>query len=84
MCRCKLTLRVGKADGQSAGLGLTLADIGGGIPHPAAVRANVGGKLHLGHNYDEHGQIRLPLEQRFCEGAVPSSFVSSYHGDQGT
>lgn len=55
MCRRKLTLRVGKADSQSASLGLTLANIGGGIPHPTTVRADVGGQLHLGHNCDEPG-----------------------------
>lgn len=46
-----LTLAVGKADGQGLSLGLTLADIGGGIPHPAAVRADVGAQLHVGDDY---------------------------------
>lgn len=41
------TLRVGKADSKGNGLGLTLADIGGGVPHPASVRSDVGGQLHL-------------------------------------
>jgi hypothetical protein len=42
------TLSVGKSDGQSNSLGLTLADIGSSVPHPASVGANVGGELHLG------------------------------------
>ncbi|KAI6773748.1 hypothetical protein HG531_000597 [Fusarium graminearum] len=44
------TLSVGESNGQGNSLRLTLADIGSGVPHPAAVRANVGGKLHLGDN----------------------------------
>lgn len=43
-----LTLAVGKADGQSLSLGLALADIGGRIPDPAAVTADVGAQLHVG------------------------------------
>lgn len=45
-----LTLAVGKADSQSLSLGLALADIGGGVPNPAAVTADVGAQLHVGDN----------------------------------
>lgn len=45
-----LTLGVGEADGQGNGLSLALADIGGGVPHPAAVGTDVGGQLHLGND----------------------------------
>lgn len=45
-----LTLAVGKADSQSLSLGLTLADIGGSVPNPAAVTADVGAQLHVGNN----------------------------------
>lgn len=47
----ELTLAVGKANSQSLSLGLTLADIGGGIPDPAAVTANVGAQLHVRDDY---------------------------------
>ena len=43
----KPTLSVGESNGQSDSLGLALADIGGGVPHPAAVGADVGRELHL-------------------------------------
>jgi hypothetical protein len=43
-------LGVAETDGESSGLGLTLRDIGGGVPNPAAVAANVGGELHVGNN----------------------------------
>lgn len=46
------TVGVGKSDGQGNSLGLALADIGGGVPHPAAVGADVGGELHLGNDCD--------------------------------
>lgn len=39
----KPTLGVTEADGQSDSLGLALADIGGGVPDPGAVGADVGG-----------------------------------------
>ena len=42
------TLGVGEADGERHGLGLALADVRGGVPHPAAVRPDVGRELHLG------------------------------------
>ena len=45
-----LTFAVGKADSQGLSLGLTLADIGGGVPHPAAVTTHVGAQLHIGDN----------------------------------
>lgn len=47
------TLRVGKADSKSDGLGLALANIGRGVPHPASVGSDVGGKLHLRDNWEE-------------------------------
>jgi hypothetical protein len=37
-----LTLAVGETDSQSLGLRLALADVGSGVPDPAAVAANVG------------------------------------------
>jgi len=40
-------LRVAEADGESLGLWLALRDIGGGVPDPAAVAANVGRELHV-------------------------------------
>ena len=43
-----LTLTVGETDGQGLSLGLALGDIGGGIPDPAAVTADVGAQLHVG------------------------------------
>ena len=48
--RGQLTVRVGEADSQGDSLGLTLADIGGSVPHPRPVGADVGRKLHLGNN----------------------------------
>ena len=43
-------LRVAETDGKSSGLGLALRDIGGGVPDPAAVAADVGRELHVGNN----------------------------------
>ena len=43
----QLTLAVGEADGESLLLGLALGDIGGGVPDPAAVAADVGAQLHF-------------------------------------
>jgi hypothetical protein len=43
-------LRVAETDGESSGLGLALGDIGGGVPDPAAVAADVGGELHVGND----------------------------------
>lgn len=57
----KRTVGVGKADGQGDGLGLSLADIGSRVPDPAAVRANVGRKLHLGDDY------KVPLASPILE-----------------
>jgi hypothetical protein len=48
----KHTLRVGKSNGKSLGLGLSLTDIRGSIPNPASVTTNIGRKLHLRDNYD--------------------------------
>ncbi|KAI6776706.1 hypothetical protein HG530_000651 [Fusarium avenaceum] len=59
------TLGVGESDSQGNSLGLTLADIGSGVPHPAAVRTNVGGKLHLGDDV--------------VVGADLESLVSAHH-----
>lgn len=47
----KLTLAVGKTDSQGLSLGLTLADIGGGVPDPGAVTADVGAQLHVGDDW---------------------------------
>lgn len=58
-----LTLAVGETDGQGLSLGLALADIGGGVPDPAAVAADVGRQLHVGNNYallSIRFHIRLP------------------------
>ena len=44
----QLTLAVGETDGQGLSLRLTLRDIGGGVPDPAAVTADVGAQLHVG------------------------------------
>lgn len=49
----KRTLRVGEADSKSHGLGLALTDIGGGVPHPASVRSDVGGQLHLRDDWEQ-------------------------------
>ena len=49
--RRRLTLRVGEADSQCDSLGLALTHISRRVPHPAAVRTDVGRELHLGHNY---------------------------------
>jgi hypothetical protein len=43
-------LGVTETDGKSSSLRLALRDIGGGIPDPAAVAADVGGELHVGNN----------------------------------
>lgn len=51
------TLRVGKADSKSHGLGLALANIGGSVPHPASVRSDVGGQLHLGDDCKKGRQL---------------------------
>lgn len=48
----QLTLAVGKADGKSLLLGLALGDVGGGVPDPAAVTADVGAQLHLRNDYN--------------------------------
>lgn len=45
-----LTLAVGETDSEGLCLGLALADVGGGVPHPAAVGTDVGGELHVGNN----------------------------------
>lgn len=47
----ELTLAVGEADGESLLLGLTLGDISGGVPDPAAVTADVGAQLHFRDDY---------------------------------
>jgi hypothetical protein len=44
------TLAVGETNGQSLSLGLAFADIGGSIPHPAAVATHIGRELHVGNN----------------------------------
>lgn len=44
----KHTLRVGESDGKGDGLGLALGNVGGGVPDPRSVRADVGRELHLG------------------------------------
>jgi hypothetical protein len=46
----RLTLAVGEADSQRLSLWLALADIGGGVPDPAAVAADVGRQLHVRDN----------------------------------
>jgi hypothetical protein len=43
-------LRVAETDGKSSGLRLALRDIGGGVPNPAAVAADVRRELHVGNN----------------------------------
>jgi hypothetical protein len=43
-------LGVAETDGESSSLGLALRNIGGGVPDPAAVAANVGRELHVGNN----------------------------------
>jgi hypothetical protein len=43
-------LGVAETDGEGSGLGLTLRNIGGGVPDPAAVAADVGGELHVGND----------------------------------
>jgi hypothetical protein len=43
-------LGVTETDGKSGSLGLALGNIGGGVPNPAAVAANVGRELHVGNN----------------------------------
>lgn len=48
--RSSHTVRVGESNGKGNSLGLALADISGSVPHPAAVRANVGGQGDLGDN----------------------------------
>lgn len=48
-----LTFRVAETDSKSDGLRLTLANIGGSVPDPAAVGSNVRGQLHLGNNWSE-------------------------------
>lgn len=40
-------LRVGETDSERLGLWLTLGHIGSGVPHPAAVAANVWRELHV-------------------------------------
>lgn len=45
------TLSVGKSNSQGNSLGLTLADVGGSVPDPTAVRADVGRELHLRDDY---------------------------------
>ena len=57
----KLTLAVGKADSQSLGLGLALADIGGGVPDPAAVTADVGAQLHVGDDWNSVSKMSLKV-----------------------
>lgn len=44
------TLRVAEADGKGDSLGLALRHIGGGVPDPAAVGADVGRQLHIRDN----------------------------------
>lgn len=44
------TLSVSETDSQGDGLRLSLADIGGGVPDPAPVGADVGRELHLGND----------------------------------
>lgn len=81
MARKVHTVGVAESDSQGDGLGLALADIGGGIPHPAAVGADVGGELHLRDNYNaqvsnnisRHFRVRgfphgLPRVDTYCSG----------------
>lgn len=65
VCNCtiiekSLTLAVGKADSQSLSLRLALADVGGSVPDPAAVAADVGGKLHVRHNCPRLSIVSAP------------------------
>jgi hypothetical protein len=46
----ELTITVGEANGKGLSLGLTLTDVGGCVPHPAAVAADVGRELHVRNN----------------------------------
>lgn len=46
----ELTLAVGKTNGEGLGLRLAFADVGGGVPNPAAVAAYIGRQLHIGDN----------------------------------
>lgn len=57
----KLTLAVSETDGQGLSLRLTLRDIGGGVPDPAAVTADVGAQLHVGHDWKIHISTRSSL-----------------------
>ena len=48
--RWTLTFGVGEPDGKGAGLWLTLTDIGGNVPDPTAIAADVGRQFHVrGH-----------------------------------
>jgi hypothetical protein len=47
----KHTLRVGKSNSKSLGLGFSLTDICCSIPNPASVTANIGRKLHFRNDY---------------------------------
>lgn len=65
----QLTLAVGEADSKRLGLGLALADIGGGIPDPAAVAAYVGRKLHVGNNCAPLSIVSwFPYQQSYRSG----------------
>lgn len=48
--RASRTVRVGESNGKGNSLGLALANISGSVPHPAAVRADVGGQGDFGDN----------------------------------
>jgi hypothetical protein len=77
--RRKLTLGVREPDGQSLSLGLALAHVGGGVPHPTPVAADVGGELHVGDNCDmsvyihtSNSRYHTVVVGADLEGLVPS------------
>ena len=92
ICADVLTLAVAEADGKSLSLGLTLRNIGRGVPDPGAVAADIGRELHVGDNvvvgadleglvatHDESGSaVLLVLEQTDLASAtlLPLSAVA--------
>lgn len=48
--RASRTVRVGESNSEGNSLGLALADISSSVPHPAAVRADVGRQGDFGDN----------------------------------
>jgi len=79
-----LTLAVCKPDGESRRFWLALADIGRGVPHPAAVATNIRRELHVRHHCTRcqctyYSPSTVKAQHTVVVGADLERLVSAHH-----